>query len=186
MRTPFGWTLRSRTSLRLVRVVCACCAICGAPAVALSAPGQVIASGAVAATSAAAVAPSAANNGVARADSSSFDRRVLILFAMGCVIGLIAGWVGGAPRDAHVRLFNKPKKKVRLSVLVPPGPAPRLVPGDSPNATRARSTRPPVPRQTPAGATGSGAVDYIAAFGDPADTADRVDYLLASSDGEGE
>jgi hypothetical protein len=96
---------------------------------------------------------------------------------------MIVGWVSGGPRDTRFRLLNRPKK-TRLSVLVPPGPPSRLIPSDSPNATRARWTRAPVSRQTPACATGSGVIDYIAAFADSAEASegDRVDYLLVSSD----
>jgi hypothetical protein len=79
-----------------------------------------------------------------------------------------------------VRLLNK-SHETGLSVLVPPGPAPRLVPGDAPNATRPNGTRAPLTRHPPATLTH---VDYLAAFADSGERseADRVDYLLLSSD----
>jgi hypothetical protein len=102
--------------------------------------------------------------------------RVLTLLALGCLVGMIVGWVIGDPRKARLRLFNKPKK-TGLCVLVPPGPAPRLIPSDSPNATRPRGTRVPLSRQLPAGATH---IDYIAAFSDSGERSEgrEVDYLL--------
>lgn len=108
---------------------------------------------------------------------------VLTLLALGGLVGIIAGWSRRGARKPRVRLLNKPKK-TRLSVLVPPGPAPRLVPGDSPNATRAQ-TRAPLSSQLPAGATH---FDYIAAFADSGEASEgaRVDYLLISSDNEAE
>ena len=182
MRTPFGWSLTSQTSLQ---VLCACCALWSAPAAALAAPEQITPTPVI--STPAPAATSMANDSTARIGGVSFDRRVLTLLAMGCLVGMIAGWVGGGPRETHFRPLNKPKK-MRLSVLVPPGPAPRLIPSDSPNATRARWTRAPVSRQTPAGATGSGVIDYIAAFADSAEASEggRVDYLLVSSDSVGE
>jgi hypothetical protein len=103
----------------------------------------------------------------------------LALLALGCCIGLIAGWVGKAPRKTRVRLLTKPKD-TDLSVLVAPGPAPRLVPGDSPHATRPHA-RAPLPRQPPAPVTH---VNYSAAFSDPGkdQEEERVDYLLLASD----
>jgi len=149
MRSPFG---RSLTSPTLFGVLCACCVLWSAPA-------------------------------VARAGGISIDKRVLILIAMGCVVGMIAGCANGGPRETGFRLLHKPKKE-RLSVLVPPGPAPRLVPSDSPHATRARSNRAEVSRQTTADATRGGAVDYLAAFAESekAKEVGRVDYLLLSTD----
>jgi hypothetical protein len=96
---------------------------------------------------------------------------------------MITGWVKGGPRETRVRLLTK-GKKTRLSVLVPPGPAPRLIPSESPNATRARWPHGPVSRQTRVGATGSGVIDYIAAFADPAEASEgeAVDYLLPSEE----
>lgn len=160
MRTPFRWTGPSQTSLR---VLYACCALWGA--------------------SAARAAATVANNSTARIGSVLLDRRVLTLLAIGCLVGVIAGWVGRDPREPRVRLLNKPKK-THLSILVPPGPAPRLIPGDSPNATRPRSTRAPVPRQTPIGAARPRVIDYIAPFGDSAEASEgsRVDYLLVLGD----
>jgi hypothetical protein len=182
MRTPFGWTLTVQTSLQ---VLCACCALLCAPAAALAAPEQIRPMPDVS-TPAPATATSMENSTV-RIGGVSFDRRVLTLLAMGCLIGVIAGWLSGGPRETHFRLLNKPKK-THLSVLVPPGPAPRLIPRDSPNATRASSTRAPVPRQTPVGATRSGVIDYIAAFADSGEASEgvRVDYLLVSSDSVGD
>lgn len=181
MRTPFGWTLTAQTSLQ---VLCACCALWCAPAAALAAPEQITPMPVVS-TPAPGAATSMANDSSVRIGGVSFDRRVLTLLAMGCLVGMIAGWVSVAPRETRFRLLNKPKK-TRLSVLVPPGPAPRLIPRDSPNATRA--SRAPVSRQTPAGATRPRVINYIAAFGDSAEASagGRVDYLLISSDSVGE
>jgi hypothetical protein len=110
---------------------------------------------------------------------------MLMLLAMGGLVGMITGWIGRHPREPRIRLLNKPKR-TSLSILVPPGPAPRLIPGDSPNATRPRSMRAPVPRQTPVGAARPRVIDYLAAFADPAEEEGRVDYLLVSDeDGEG-
>lgn len=109
---------------------------------------------------------------------------VLTLFAIGALVGLIAGWISRGPREARFRLINKPKK-TRLEVLVPPGPAPRLIPGDSPRATRARSTGAPVP---PAGGRAYTVINYSAAFAGSAEASKdvRIDYLLVSSDSVGE
>jgi hypothetical protein len=183
MRTPFGWTLTARTSLP---ALCACCALWCAPAAALAAPEQITPLPVVS-TPAPAAATSTTNNSTVRIGAVSFDRRVLTLLAMGCLVGMIAGWVNGGPRETRFRLLNKPKK-THLSVLVPPGPAPRLIPRDSPNAARASSSRAPISRQTPAGATRPRVVDYIAAFSDSAEASERarVDYLLMSSDSVGE
>jgi hypothetical protein len=185
MRTPFVWTRPSQTSLC---ALCACCALWGAPAAVLAAPERITPTTMPAASTAApAAASSLANDPMARIGRVLFDRRVLALLAMGCLIGLLARWVSGGPPEIRFRLLNKPKK-TPLSVLVPPGPAPRLVPGDSPNATRARAARVPVPRQAPVGAARSGLVDYIAAFSDSAEgnAGVRVDYLLVSDDSEEE
>jgi hypothetical protein len=181
MRTPFGWTLTAHTSLQ---VLCTCCALWGGPAAARAEPEQTT-SPPVASTPAPAAVTATVNDSTSRIGGVSFDRRVLTLLAMGCVVGMIVGWARGGPRETRFRLLNKPKK-TRLSVLVPPGPAPRLIPGDSPNATRARWPHGPVSRQTPVGGTGSGAIDYIAAFADPgqASEEDSVDYLLIPSDSE--
>ena len=104
---------------------------------------------------------------------------LLTLLVIGCLVGMLAGWVNRGPTEPRVRLFVKPKK-TPLSVLVPPGPAPRLIPSDSPKAVRARSTM-PVPRQMPPRA---GAIDYLAAFADSAEASERaqVDYLLVPGD----
>jgi hypothetical protein len=110
-------------------------------------------------------ATSVANDSAARIGSGRFDRRVLALLAVGCVVGLVARRSRGGSPGIRFRLFNKPKK-TQLSVLVPPGPAPRLIPSESPNATRACSARAPVPRQASTGASRSGFIDYIAAFSD--------------------
>jgi hypothetical protein len=166
MRTPFRWTRPSQTSLH---ALCACCALWGASAAVLADP----ASGAA----------TVVDNSAARIGSVLFDRRVLMLLAMGGLVGMLIGWIGRYPREPRIRLLNKPKK-MPLSILVPPGPAPRLIPGDSPNATRPRATRAPVPRQTPVGAARPRVIDYIAAFTDPAEPSEagRVDYLLVSGD----
>jgi len=120
MRTPFEWTLTLQTSLQ---VLCACCALWGGPAAALAAPEQITPETMVSAPASATV-PSMANDRMARIGGASLDRRVLTLLAMGCLIGLIAGWVNGGPRKTHFRLLNKPTK-TRLSVLVPAAPAGR-------------------------------------------------------------
>jgi hypothetical protein len=178
MRTPFAWTL-PQTSLQ---VVCACYALWGAPAAGLAATEQIVPTAAVS-TPAAAAPTSMANHSAARIGGVSFNRRALALVGMGCLVGTILGWIWRGPRETRFRLLNKPKK-VGLSVLVPPTPAPRLIPGDSPNATRTRSIRAPLSRQTPAVATRSGVIDYIAVFADSgkASAGSRVDYLLVSSD----
>ena len=109
-------------------------------------------------------------------------RRALALVAMMCLVGMIVGWARRLPRERRVRLRARPDR-APLTVLVPPGPAPRLIPSDSPNATRPRPVADPVPRMAPAG-TGSGIVDYIAPFagaGGAGESA-RLDYLLESGD----
>jgi hypothetical protein len=108
---------------------------------------------------------------------------VLTLLAMGCCVGVIAGWVNGGPREPRVRLRTKPTK-TPLSVLVSPGPAPRLIPADSPNARRARWSRAPVSRQTPVGATHPRVLHYLAPFADPAEASEdaRLDYILEADD----
>ena len=178
MRTPFGWPT-ARASLR---VLCACCVLCCAGAAAWAAPEQVTPVPEVA-TPASGAAPSMANTSTIRVGGVSFDRRVLLLLAIACLVGMIAGRVSVGPRETRFRLLNNPKRK-RLSVLVPPGPAPRLIPHDSPNATRASSTPAPMSRQTTAGATRPRTIDYIAAFADSAEVSaeSRIDYLLISSD----
>ena len=148
MRASFGWTPTWLTSLQ---VLCAYCALLGTPVVALAAPEQVTPTSAVT-TPVLAATTSTADNSNAHIGGVSFDRRVLTLLAMGCLVGMIVGWVSGGPRETRLHLLEKPKK-AHLSVLVPPGPAPRLIPNDSPNATRARWTRAPVSRQTHAAAT---------------------------------
>lgn len=169
MRTPFRWTRPSQTSLHVMYV---CCALWGASAAVLAEPEPP-----------APAAATVANNSTAGIGSIFFDRQVLTLLALGCLIGMIAGWLRRDPREPRVRLLNKPKK-TQLSVLVPPGPAPRLIPSDSPNVTRPRSTRAPVPRQTPVGAARPRVIDYLAAFADSAEASDgsRIDYLLVSGD----
>lgn len=180
MRTPFRWPLTSRTSLH---ALCACCALWGVPCAALAAPEQ-IAPVTVQSAVAPAASTSVAHDSAAQIGGFSVDKRILTLLAMGLFIGLVVGWASGGPRETHFRLFNKPRK-TSLPVLVPPGPTPRLIPSDSPYATRARSTHAPIPRQTPAGARPG--VDYIAAFAEPAETIDdaQVDFLLESSDSSG-
>jgi hypothetical protein len=178
MRTPFRWTRPSQTSLY---VLFACWALWGAPAAALADAEQITPTTVV--STAAPAAATAANNSTARIVSLLFDRRVLTLLAMGCLFGMIVGWVSRDPREPRFRLLNKPKK-TPLSILVPPGPAPRLIPSDSPKVTRPRSMRAPVPRQTPVGAARPRVIDYLAAFSDSADGSegDRVDYVLVLGD----
>jgi hypothetical protein len=175
MRTPFGWTLTAQASLR---ILCAWCVLCGAPAAALAAPDQSTSTTAVTTMPPGAANPTA-NGAAAQVGRGSVDRRVLTLLAMGCLVGMIAGWARGGPREPRVRLLHKPKK-THLSVLVSPGPPPRLIPGDSPNARRARWSRAEVSRQTPIGATHPRVLHYIAPFADPADASDeaRIDFLL--------
>lgn len=192
MRTPFGWTQTSQASLQ---IVCACCLLWSAPAAALAAPEQITTSTAISAQPSLAANSNASNSGAriggahSRHTSSSissvlFDKRVLSLLGMAGVIGLIAGWASGGPRETRFRLWNKPKK-THLSVLVPPGPPPRLIPGDSPRATRARWTRDPIPRPIPAPGTHSRVIHYLAPFADPPPASEetQVDYLLLASDG---
>jgi hypothetical protein len=163
--------MRTQTSLI---VLCACCAICGVCATALAAPEH---------TKPMPVATSTAPDSATHIGRIVFDRRVLTLLAIGGLVGMLLGWLGRDPREPQIRLLNKPKKE-DLSILVPAGPAPRLIPGDSPNATRPRSTRAPVPRQTPVGAARPRVIDYLAAFADSPDASGeaRVDYLLESGD----
>jgi hypothetical protein len=184
MRTPFGWTLPSQTSLQ---VACACYALWGGPTAALAAPEQ-SRPAPVASTPAPAAPTTVADDSTARIGGASFNRRVLMLVAVGCLVGIIVGRARrDRPRETRFRLYNKPQK-VRVSVLVPPTPAPRLIPSESPNATRARSIGAPVSRPTPVGAAGLGVIHYIAAFADSAEASGgtRIDYLLVSSDGEEE
>jgi hypothetical protein len=178
MQTSFGWTLPSQTSVRVLWILCACCALWGAPAAALAASERITPTPVLSTSTA------AAPTSTARIGGALFDKRVLTLLAMGCLVGIIAGWVSRRPRETRFHLLKKPKK-MRLTVLVPAGPAPRLIPSDSPNATRTRRTRASVSRQTPDGATRSTVIDYIAAFADPAEAGDGggVDYLLVSSNG---
>jgi hypothetical protein len=193
MRTPFGWTLRSQASLQ---IVCACCVLWSAPADARSAAEQITSPTAVSAQPSIAANTIGHNSGTRansartsvahsrRADSpAGFDKRVLTLLGMGGVIGLIAGWASGGPRETRFRLFNKPKK-THLSVLVPPGPPPRLIPNESPYATRARWTRDPIPRPMPPPGTQSRVIHYLAPFADSPETSEsaQVDYLLEETD----
>lgn len=97
----------------------------------------------------------------------------LTLLAIAWLVGMIAGWISRGHRETRLRLHHKPKKSA-LPVLVPPGPAPRLIPSDSPKAARASRLR-------PAGGPRYGAIDYLAAFSDSPERG-RVDYLLVSSD----
>jgi hypothetical protein len=84
-----------------------------------------------------------------------------------------------------MRLLKKPKK-ARPSVLVSPGPSPRLIPNDSPNATRARWARAPVSRQTPVGDTHPRVLHYFAPFADSAEPSEdaHVDFLLEAEEAE--
>lgn len=180
MRTPFGWTLPSQTSLQ---VVCACCALWGAPAAALAAP-EPITPTPVVSTPASAAPISTASDGTRRMEGASFKRGVLPLVVMGCLVGMIIGWVVRSPPDTRFRLLHKPKK-MPLSVLVPPTRAARLIPGDSPNATRALSSCAPMPRPAPVSARRLAGIDYIAVFSDSTKpgAGTRVDYLLEAGDG---
>jgi hypothetical protein len=137
MGTRFGWAPKWLTSLQ---ALCACGALFGAPAGALGATSEL-------------APPTATAPSIVTSDAQvfgfSFDRRVLTLLVMGCVVGMIAGWANGGPRETRLRLFKK-QKTTHLAVIVPAGPAPRLIPSDSPNVTRARWNRTPVSRRTPA------------------------------------
>ena len=108
---------------------------------------------------------------------------LLVILLVAGLAGLIAGWIAGSPRVTLLRPHNKPKKNAPLPVLVPPGPPPRLIPGESPKAVRSRSST-QWARQSPSGAPRSGMVDYIAVFSDPAQGREeaRVDYLLEPGD----
>ncbi len=116
MRTPFAWTLPSRTSLQ---VVCACYALWGAPVAGLTAPEKIMPMPAV--STRAPAAPTSMPNHAARIRGVLFNRRVLTLVAMGCLVGTIVGWVRRGSRETRFRLLNKPRK-MRLSVLVSPTP----------------------------------------------------------------
>jgi hypothetical protein len=133
-------------------------------------------------TAAPVTATSLLNNSDARAGGAAIDERAWLLVALACVVGLIVGRRRKRARVTLLRLLNKPGK-APPAVLVPPGPVPPLIPGDSPKATRARSPA-PVLRQTPAGMPGSGGIDYIAAFSDPGTASEgaRVDYLLETGE----
>jgi hypothetical protein len=135
------------TWLTSLQVLCACSALLAMPAAAFGAAEQATSPAAIA-TPASAATPATTDNGNVQVGSVSLDRRVLTLLVMGCVVGMILGWVGGGPRETRLRLLKK-AKNTHLAVLVPAGPAPRLIPSDSPNAIRARRTRAPVSRQTP-------------------------------------
>jgi len=181
MRTPFGWTLTSQTPLQ---VLCACFVLWGMPTAALAAPEQ-LTPPSVQSTAAPAAVTATPDNSAAHIGGASFNRRALLLLALACLIGLMVGRASRGAREPRVRLLNKPKK-TPLSVLVPSRPVPRLIPGDSPHATRPRSTPVPVPRRTPESTTG--VIDYLAAFAGSAEGGDklRVDYLLDSGDDEGQ
>jgi hypothetical protein len=112
-----------------------------------------------------------------------FGWALLALVAVVFLVGTLSGRARGNPRDPRVRLLAKPKR-TRLTVLVPPGPTPRLIPSESPNATRARPVPAAAPRRMPG--AGSGIIDYIAPFvssGEARDTL-RVDYLREPGDDE--
>ena len=210
MRTPSGWTLSAQIWLR---AICACYALSGAPSAALAAPERLaptpvvstpapgVASSPIAPAGATApsapIAPNAPTTSIAPTaptstatdstsppDSAFFNKRVLTLVALGCLAGLLLGsWIRIDPPETRFRLFNKPKK-IGPSILIPSTPVPRLIPGDSPNATRARSTRTPIPRQKPEGIARSGLIDYIAVFSGAGKASDAtpVDYLLVPDD----
>jgi hypothetical protein len=109
--------------------------------------------------------------------------QTLVLLAIACLIGAIAGWARKGPRKPRVRLLIKPQK-TPPPVLVPPGPTRRLIPSDSAKATRPRPAPAPAPRMTPVSTTRSGIVDYIAPFVDAGESSEkaRVDYLLESDE----
>jgi hypothetical protein len=105
---------------------------------------------------------------------------LLVILLVAGLAGLIAGWIASSPRVTLLRPHNKPKKNAPLPVLVPPGPPPRLIPGESPKAVRSRSSTAQLARQTPSGTPRSGMVDYIAVFSDSGEGREepRVDFLL--------
>jgi hypothetical protein len=109
--------------------------------------------------------------------------QTLVLLAIACLVGAIAGWARKGARKPRVRLLVRPQK-APPPVLIPPGPTQRLIPSDSPKATRVRPTPTPAPRMTPVSTTRSGIVDYIAPFADSGEATDnaRVDYLLESDE----
>lgn len=112
-----------------------------------------------------------------------FGWALLALVAGVFLVGTLSGRARGNPRDTRVRLLAKPKR-TGLTVLVPPGPAPRLIPSEAPNATRARPVPAAAPRKMPRAS--SGIIDYIAPFvgsGDAGDNA-RLDYLLEPGEDE--
>jgi len=184
MGTPFAWRLLPQASLL---VLCACCAPCAAPAAALGSPER---DTSLVYAPTVAAADSISKDEENRTSQEALERRAMTLLAIGglvgaaCLIGMIAGGSNRGPPAPRVRLLNKPKK-TQLSVLVPPGPAPRLIPSESPNAIRARPARAPVSRQTPEGDTRSGIVHYIAAFTNSGQATEevRVDYLLEPGEG---
>lgn len=179
MRTPVGWTLTTRAPLR---ILFACCAFWGLPEAALALTEDIhpalVESTAVPATS-------TLNNDAAGAEDPSIEKRVLALLVLACALGLIAGHRDRRPRGTQLRLHNKPKKTLP-TILIPPGPAPHLIPGDSPRATRRAGSNAPVLRQTPDGIPSSGLVDYIAPFSESAEGGEgtRLDYLLEAGEGE--
>jgi hypothetical protein len=178
MRTPCGWTPPRQKSWPLL---CVFLTLWNGPAASVGAPKHIMPPSVVSASAPAAAASTTTHETV-QIGGLSFDRRVLALVAMVCLVPTIAGRAGRGAREPRVRLLTRPKK-TSLTVLVPPGPAPRLVPGESPNATRARPAHAPVPRQAPAGA-GSGIIDYIAPFAGSGEGNEkaRVDYLLESGE----
>jgi hypothetical protein len=165
-----------------MRILFACCVLWGLPTAALAVT-EYIQAGLVESTA----APSAStlNNDIARADDPSIETRVMALLALACALGMIAGQRDRRSRGTQLRLHNKPKK-TPPTILVPPGPAPHLIPGDSPKATRRAGSTVPVLRQTPDGIPSSGLIDYIAPFSDSAEgsEATRVDYLLEAGEAE--
>jgi len=165
-----------------MRILFACCVLWGLPTAALTAT-EYIQPAPVEAT--AAPSTSTLNNDVARADEPSIEKRVLALLALACALGLIVGRRDPRPRGTQLRLHNKPKK-MPPTILVPPGPAPYLVPGDSPKATRRAGSTVPVLRQTPDGIPSSGLIDYLAPFSASAEGGEgtRVDYLLEAGEAE--
>jgi hypothetical protein len=176
MRTPFVWIRLSPSSLL---VLCACCALWAAPVTVRAATEPLESTRTVAKRSVSSATGAVSNDSTEQVPERLRDKRLLMLLAAGCVVGLIASCSRASAPEIRFRLLHKPKK-TPLPVLVPPGPPPRLIPGESPNATRARTARAEVSRQKPAGARPTGLVDYIAAFGDPAKA--NVDYVLVPGD----
>jgi hypothetical protein len=165
-----------------MRILFACCVFWGLPTAALAVTEDIRPA---LVESTAAPSTSTLSPDVVRADEPSIEKRVLALLALACALGLIVGRRDRRPRGTQLRLHNKPKKTAP-TILVPPGPAPPLIPGDSPKATRRAGSTVPVLRQTPDGIPSSGLIDYLAPFSDSAEGSEgtRVDYLLEAGEAE--